>query len=108
MTRQTQRGIAFQDPELWKDAVIQFAVILLTGIWGTIHMALIRRADQAQARDQGQGQTASETLAQELREADAELGRLRAQLAEAQAVRLASDQLLLSRHVTQTDLSPTV
>lgn len=39
-------GIVFSDPEGWKDATVQFAIVLLTALWGTLHMVLIRLADK--------------------------------------------------------------
>lgn len=47
MEYQTQSyGISFANPQEWKSATIQILVILLTGVWGTLHMMMIRTADR--------------------------------------------------------------
>lgn len=72
-------GIQFADPDGWKDALIQILVMLATAIWGTLHMRFIRAAD-----NEG-------TVTDELKFADDELGRLRAELAELKRLREQGD-----------------
>lgn len=44
-------GIVFADPEGWKNAAVQFAIIALTGLWGVLQMRMIRQADRVPPAD---------------------------------------------------------
>lgn len=47
MAHQTSAyGIHFKDPEGWKTAVVQVAIVVFTAVWGFLHMWLIRKADR--------------------------------------------------------------
>lgn len=46
MAHQTRAyGVVFDDPQGWKSAAVQLAIVAVTTIWGVVHMRLIRRAD---------------------------------------------------------------